>query len=76
MKTVRLWTGKIGPIDIRIRPAIKTELGLEYGRVINLHSSLENGCRMEMPVEDWEAVRDQYVDRDQRVTYKDAFVEL
>lgn len=76
MRTVRLWTGKIGPIDIRIRPAIKTELGYEYGRVINLHSTLENGCRMEMPAEDWELVRDQPLDRNQRVTYKEAFVEL
>lgn len=75
MSTVKLFS-RVGPVEFSHRPVFNTPFGPQYGEVKRFHFSFENGFRMEIPLEVWESIEHEFIDRKNRITYKEAFVEL
>ncbi len=77
METVTLKSrvGPYGPITRTVQ--LKNSEGIveRYERV-KYYWPLENDCRCVMPRQVWEELEHEYLDRQQRLQYKDAFLEL
>lgn len=66
-----------GPVSFRRRPMLTAPDGTKYyGEVREYRFDLDNSCRAEVPVNVWDELRDEYLDRRIGLKYHDYITAL
>lgn len=66
---------RVGPVTLMYRPIVETRLGPMPDK-IEFNFNQDNDFRVAVPKDWWEQIKDQHLDRNINLLYKEALIEL